>query len=270
MSVIILDFKGQYSQLIARRVRDLGVFSKILPGDSSIDEIKNEKPEAIILTGGPDSVYEKDAIHPDEKLFEIGVPILGICYGAQLMSYMLGGNVQKADPSEAEYGKAIANYEESLLFDGLKSGAVWMSHTDFIDKLPEGFKPIAKTKNCNTAAIADESRKLYATQFHPEVNNTEHQQEIFKNFLFKIAKITPNWSSEDFIEKSIKEIREKIGDGNAILGLSGGVDSSVAAALVSKAIGDRLTCIFVDHGLLRMNEAEEVEKVFKAKFNVEF
>ena len=270
MSVIILDFKGQYSQLIARRVRDLGVFSKILPGDSSIDEIKNEKPESIILTGGPDSVYEKDAIHPDEKLFEIGVPILGICYGAQLMSYMLGGNVQKADPSEAEYGKAIANYEDSLLFDGLKSGAVWMSHTDFIDKLPEGFKPIAKTKNCNTAAIADESRKLYATQFHPEVNNTEHQQEIFKNFLFKIAKITPNWSSEDFIEKSIKEIREKIGDGNAILGLSGGVDSSVAAALVSKAIGDRLTCIFVDHGLLRMNEAEEVEKVFKEKFNVKF
>ncbi|MCI6609979.1 MAG: glutamine-hydrolyzing GMP synthase [Ezakiella sp.] len=270
MSVIILDFKGQYCQLIARRVRELGVFSKILPGDATLEEIKAENPSAIILTGGPDSVYEQDAIHPDKDLFTLKIPMLGICYGAQLMSYMLGGVVQKADPSEAEYGKAVATYKDSPLFDGLESGVVWMSHMDYIDKLPEGFKPIATTKNCATAAIADENRKFYATQFHPEVNNTEHQKEIFKNFLFKIANITPDWNSDNFIDKAIEDIKSQIGDGYAILGLSGGVDSSVAAALVAKAIGERLTCIFVDHGLLRMNEAEEVEKVFKEKFNVKF
>ncbi|MCI5675631.1 MAG: glutamine-hydrolyzing GMP synthase [Ezakiella sp.] len=268
--VIILDFKAQYCQLIARRVRDLNVFSKILPGDSSIDEIKSENPSAIILTGGPDSVYEEGAMSVSRELFELGVPILGICYGAQLMAHVLGGKVLPADQSKAEYGKAEATFIKSPLFDGINKGIVWMSHTDYIDKLPEGFESIATTSECATAAIANIDKKLYGTQFHPEVNNTEHQKEIFSNFLFKVAGLTPDWTSDNIVEREVAKIKEQVGDGHAILGLSGGVDSSVAAAIVERAIGDHLTCIFVDHGLLRMNEAEEVEKVFKEKFNVKF
>lgn len=268
--VIVLDFKGQYCQLIARRVRDLNVYSQIMPGDSTLDEILAEKPDAIILTGGPDSVYEKGAMTVDKKLFDAGIPILGICYGAQLMAHVLGGKVEQADKDKSEYGRADAKFTGDDLFKGLDSGIVWMSHTDYISKLPEGFDVIATTPQCKTAAIRNASKKLYATQFHPEVNNTEHQKEIFKNFLFEIAKLTPDWNSDNIIEREIQKIREKVGDGHAILGLSGGVDSSVAAAIMERAIGDRCTCIFVDHGFLRMNEAEEVEKVFTENFKVKF
>lgn len=268
--VIILDFKGQYCQLIARRVRDLNVFSQIMPGDSTLEEILNEKPDAIILTGGPDSVYEEGAMTVDKELFEAGIPVLGICYGAQLMAHVLGGKVEQADKDKSEYGRADAEFEGDDLFKGIEKGVVWMSHTDYISELPEGFEVIATTPHCKTAAIRHSGKNLYATQFHPEVNNTEHQKEIFKNFLFEIAKLTPDWNSDNIIEREIQKIREKVGDGRAILGLSGGVDSSVAAALMEKAIGDRCTCIFVDHGLLRMNEAEEVERVFTENFNVKF
>ncbi|MDO5717041.1 MAG: glutamine-hydrolyzing GMP synthase [Tissierellia bacterium] len=268
--VLILDFKGQYCQLIARRVRDLNVYSKILPADTGLEDIRKEEPGAIIFTGGPDSVYEEGALTIDKGIFKMGIPILGICYGAQLMAHLLGGKVAKADPSQSEYGRAEASFCDSALFKGLDKGIVWMSHTDYIEALPEGFKVCATTANCATAAIANEEKKLYGTQFHPEVQHTEHFKEIMKNFLFEVAKLTPDWTNENFIERSTEEIRAQIGDGHAILGLSGGVDSSVAAALVERAIGDRLTCIFVDHGLLRAGEAEEVEQVFKEKFSVKF
>lgn len=269
--VIVLDFKGQYCQLIARRVRDLNIYSEIMPGDSTMEEILAKKPSAIILTGGPDSVYAENAMTAPKELFEAGIPILGICYGAQLMAHVLGGKVEHADKDKSEYGHADATFTGDDLFKGLNKGTVWMSHTDYISDLPDGFEVIATTPQCKTAAIANKNKKLYGTQFHPEVNNTEHQKEIFENFLFEIAKLKADWNSDNIIDREIEKIRAKVGpNGRAILGLSGGVDSSVAAAIMERAIGDRCTCIFVDHGFLRMNEAEEVEKVFTENFKVKF
>lgn len=269
-SIVILDCKGQYSQLIARRIREEGVYSVILYGDTDVEDIKKHDPMGIIITGGPDSVYWENAITVDKRIFDLDIPILGICYGAQLISHLLGGKVESASSDRAEFGRTKVEYKDSLLFDNLCIGDCWMSHTDYISRLPEGFYSIATSKNCDTAAIANEKRKIYATQFHPEVNHTEHHKEIMQNFLFKICGAKPNWTEDDFIEKKIAEIKEIVKDDKAILGLSGGVDSTVAAAIVSKAIGKNLTCILVDHGLMRLNEAEEVERLFKEKFEINF
>ena len=263
--VLILNFGGQYDQLIARRVRESGVYCEIFSHDAPIEKIEAFSPSAIIFTGGPKSVYDKSSFFPNEKVFTLGVPILGICYGCQLIADYYGGRVENvAKISAREYGRTqTIFYEISPLFVGLKKKSVtWMSHGDEITKLPEGFKSIARSKNCANAAISDEKRKIYGVQFHPEVTHTEQDYEIIKNFLFKIANISSDWTMENFAKTAIEAIKERVGDKKVLLALSGGVDSSVAAALIGKAIGKNLTCVFVDHGLLRLSEADEIEKVF--------
>lgn len=268
--ILILDFYGQYNQLIARRVRECNVYSEILPFNTSIEKIKEKNPKGIIFTGGPASVYNEGAPKCDKEIFELGIPILGICYGMQLMTYSLGGNVERAD--KREYGVIDVSLDTSSeLFKNLKSvNSCLMSHTDYVDTLPEGFEKIASTDNCKIAAMQNVSRKLYGIQFHTEVNDTENGIEIIKNFVYNICKCTGKWKMKSFAEESIKNIKEKIGDKKALCALSGGVDSSVAAVMLSKAIGKNLTCIFVDHGLLRKDEGDQVEELFTKKFDVNF
>ena len=264
--VLILDFGGQYNQLIARRVRECSVFCEVKPFNKvTIDDIRALAPKGIIFTGGPQSVYGEGAPSVDKEIFELGIPVLGICYGSQLMAHTLGGKVETCKVSE--YGKTETNYDKScVLFssDELGERAVsWMSHTDFISQVPEGFKVAAHTENCPVAAMYNEEKKLYAVQFHPEVNHTQQGLSMLDNFLKKVCGCTGDWTMENYAEKAIKEIREKVGDGKVLLALSGGVDSSVLAALLSKAVGNQLTCIFVDHGFMRKNEGDEVEAAFK-------
>jgi GMP synthase (glutamine-hydrolysing) len=272
-NVIVIDFGGQYSQLIARRVRELRVFSELISYDTPIEKIKAKKPKGLILSGSPYSISVND--NNDNKkyivskeIFELGIPILGICYGMQLISYMLGGEVTKEGKNE--YGKTKIKLDvKSPLFDGLQTyETCWMSHKDSVSALPPFFKIIASTSNLAIAGFEEPFKKIYGIQFHPEVVHTPSGMDILKNFLFKICQCSPKWTTVSIIEKEVNEIKEKSKGGKVICALSGGVDSSVAAILVSKAVGDRLTCIFVDHGLLRSGEAEQVEKTFKENFKI--
>ena len=260
--VLVIDFGGQYNQLIARRVRECGVYCEVHPHTLSVNKIKEMNPKGIIFTGGPNSVYGEDSPLCDKTLFEAGIPILGICYGSQLMSHMLGGKVATAPVSE--YGKTKVDVDvESKIFEGVSPSTIcWMSHTDYIEKAPEGFKIVAKTPVCPVAAMECEEKNLYAVQFHPEVMHTQEGTKMISNFLYNACKCSGDWKMDSFVEKTIEEIREKVGNGKVLCALSGGVDSSVAAVLLSKAVGNQLTCVFVDHGLLRKNEGDEVEEVF--------
>ncbi len=266
--ILILDFGGQYNQLIARRVRECNVYSEVVPFDISLEKIKEKNPKGIIFTGGPASVFGDDSPRCDSKIFELGIPVLGICYGMQLMSYTLGGNVASAN--KREYGTTEVSIDNSSkLFEGFgNTNDFLMSHTDFVEKVPEGFKNIGHTSSCPNAAMENEERKLYGIQFHPEVNNSVNGTKVIKNFLYNVCNCSGDWQMSSFVEDSIKKLREKIGDGKALCALSGGVDSSVAAILLSKAIGKNLTCIFVDHGLLRKNEGDEVEKIFREQYDI--
>ena len=261
--ILILDFGGQYNQLIARRVRECNVYSEVVPFDITIEKIKEKNPKGIIFTGGPASVYGEDSPRCAEGIFELGIPVLGICYGMQLMTYTLGGNVARAN--KREYGTTDVSIDNSsLLFEGFENiNGFLMSHTDFVEKVPEGFKNIGHTSSCPNAAMENKEKNLYGIQFHPEVNSSINGTQVIKNFLFNICKCSGDWIISSFVEESIAKLKEKIGDKKALCALSGGVDSSVAAVLLSKAIGKNLTCIFVDHGLLRKNEGDEVEDVFK-------
>ena len=260
--VLVLDFGGQYNQLIARRVRECNVYAEVIPYTTSLEDIKAKNPKGIIFTGGPNSVYKEDSPSYDKSIFEIGVPILGICYGSQLMAYKLGGEVATAPVSE--YGKTDVEVDtSSLLFEGVSATTTtWMSHTDYIEKAPQGFKITGHTGNCPVAAMENAEKKLYAVQFHPEVMHSVEGQKMLHNFLFNVCKCTGDWKMDSFVETTIAQIREKVGDGKVLCALSGGVDSSVAAVMLAKAVGKQLTCVFVDHGLLRKNEGDEVEAVF--------
>jgi len=267
--ILVLDFGGQYNQLIARRVRECGVYSEIRPYTTTLEEIRQAGYKGIILTGGPRSVNEKDAPRCSEELFSLGIPVLGICYGAQLMAVSLGGKV--AQPEQREYGRTEMRIDQvdSLLFANMKSNStVWMSHTDAIVDLPAGFARTAFSGACPIAALEDASRQLYAVQFHPEVNHTEEGQQLLRNFVLNICQSKAGWSMRSFAEESIAALRTQIGQEKVLCALSGGVDSSVAAVLLHRAIGENLTCIFVDHGLLRKNEGDEVEKVFRRQFDM--
>ena len=269
--VIVLDFGAQYGQLIARRVRDLGVYSEIVPCDITADEVRELAPSAIILSGGPASVYAEDAPSVDAAIFELGIPVLGFCYGQQAMAVALGGAVGHTD--KGEYGPAKitrAGSDSRLLADTPHEQTVWMSHRDAVTEVPDGFVITSHTDICPVASMEDAERGLYATQFHPEVRHTPHGNQMLANFLFDICGLEKSWTMDSIIEDSIAAIREQVGDSRVILGLSGGVDSSVVAALVSKAIGDQVTCVFVNHGLLRKDEPEQVEDVFTKQFDVDF
>lgn len=266
--VLILDFGAQYAQLIARRIRDLGVYSEIVPGNTPADELHTLKPSAIILSGGPASVYAKDAPRVDGGVFELGIGVLGFCYGEQLMALELGGNVSHANTGEYGPAKLIRIGKSELLEGTPKEQTVWMSHRDFVSVAPPGFVVTASTEACPVAAMEDVSRKLFATQFHPEVLHTEHGTQILKNFLFKICALQKNWSMESVIDELSSQIRDEVGDERVILALSGGVDSAVCAALVHRAIGDALTCVFVDHGFMRAGEPESVDTVFRKTFGI--
>ena len=266
--IIVLDFGGQYNQLIARRVRECNVYCEVLPYTTPLEKLKAENPIGIIFTGGPNSVYLESSPHYDPGIFEMGVPILGICYGCQLMAYTLGGEVIEAqDDSAREYGKTETWFDTSCkLFKGLpEKGITWMSHGDYMAKVPEGFTLTAHSAACPNVAIADEKRGFYGVQYHPEVNHTENGLQMIRNFLYEVCGAKGDWTMGDYLKTAVQQIREKVGDGKVLLALSGGVDSSVAAALLAKAVGPQLTCIFVDHGLLRKNEGDEVEAIFSAK-----
>lgn len=270
--VIVLDFGGQYNQLIARRVRECGVYCEVKSYKTPIEEIKKLNPVGIIFTGGPNSVYLQTSPHIGKEVFELGIPILGICYGCQLMAYALGGKVVPAsDATAREYGKTETFYDTTCtIFDGLDdSGVSWMSHGDYMEKVPEGFKLVAHSEACPNVAISDEKRKFYGTQFHPEVNHTQNGLKMLHNFLYKACGCVGDWTMGHYSQTAIKAIKDKVGDGKVLLALSGGVDSSVAAALLSKAVGNQLTCIFVDHGFMRKNEGDEVEQAFK-NWNINF
>lgn len=266
-TIVVIDFGGQYNQLIARRVREANVYCVVLPYSSDIEKIKGYNPKGIIFTGGPNSVYDEKAPKVTPKIFSLGVPILGICYGAQLMSQMLGGKVQHANTRE--YGQIKINLEKSVLFDGIASeNECLMSHTDKIESLPSGFTVVATTANCPIAAFENAGKNYFGVQFHPEVNHTPFGKDMLRNFLFKVCGCSADWTMADYAKTYINYAREKIGDKKALCALSGGVDSSVAAVLLHKAIGKQLTCIFVDHGLLRKNEGDEVEKIFREQFDI--
>lgn len=260
--VLVIDFGGQYNQLIARRVRECNVYCEVHPCTISVDKVKEMNPKGIIFTGGPNSVYGENSPLIDKAIFELGVPVLGICYGSQLMSHMLGGKVATAPVSE--YGKTEVQVDvASKLFDGVSPSTIcWMSHTDYIEKAPEGFKIIGHTPVCPVAAMECEEKNLYAVQYHPEVMHTQEGNKMLSNFVYNICNCVGDWKMDSFVERTIEEIRAKVGSGKALCALSGGVDSSVAAVLLSKAIGKQLTCVFVDHGLLRKNEGDEVEAIF--------
>ena len=268
--VLVFDFGAQYGQLIARRVRDLHVYSEIVPCDISAAEVAEMAPSAIILSGGPASVYAEDAPSIDAGIFELGVPVLGFCYGHQIMAVTLGGEV--AHSEVGEYGPAtLACDNESALFKGTPmEQTVWMSHRDAVSRVPEGFVVTGRTDVCPVAAMECPERKLYSTQFHPEVRHTEHGQQILKNFLFGVCGLVEDWTMDNLAEQKVAEIREQVGDDRVILALSGGVDSSVVAALGARAIGKQMTCVFVNHGLLRKGEPEQVEEVFTKQFDVDF
>ena len=259
---IVLDFGGQYNQLIARRVRECNVYCEVMSYKNSIEKIKEKNPVGIIFTGGPNSVYDEKSPHYDKTIFELGIPILGICYGSQLMAYTLNGKVSTCINSE--YGKTETFYDNSsLIFNELSDKSVsWMSHTDYISELPQGFKITAHTDNCPVAAMENAEKKLYAVQFHPEVNHTQNGLDMINGFLKNVCGCTGDWTMENYAKTAIADIRKKVGDGKVLLALSGGVDSSVAAALLAKAVGNQLTCIFVDHGFMRKNEGDEVEAAF--------
>ena len=298
--VIVIDFGGQYNQLVARRVRECNVYCEIYSYKTPLEKIKEMNPKGIILTGGPNSVYEDGAPTAGKELFEIGVPVLGLCYGAQLMSYVLGGEVKRAEAREYGKTRTLVNMN-SRLFEGVGDSLdpresysdvlndkersnksfdekdtlvtqVWMSHFDYISQLAPGFETVAYTENCPVAAAEDENRKLYAIQFHPEVLHTLGGAKILYNFVRNICGCSGSWRMDAFVENTVESVRNKIGDGKVLLALSGGVDSSVLAALLSKAVGNQLTCVFVDHGLLRKNEGDEVEAVFgeKGTFDLNF
>lgn len=269
--IIILDFGGQYNQLIARRVREHHVYCEIMPWNKPIEEIKAKNPKGIIFTGGPNSVYDEKSPHCDPAIFELGVPVLGICYGCQLMAYTLGGKVGNAN-EKSEYGKTEVTFNtESKLMKGIDEKEIcWMSHTDFVTELPEGFRIIGKTATCPAAAIECPEKGFYGVQFHPEVNHTPKGTNMIHNFLYEVCGCSGDWTMTNYIEDQIQKIREQVGDGKALCALSGGVDSSVVAALVSKAIGKQLTCVFVDHGLMRKNEGDEVEAAFANMFDSHF
>lgn len=266
--ILVLDFGGQYNQLIARRVRDLGVYSELRSHKITAEEVKELSPKGIIFSGGPNSVYADGAPRCDERIFDLGIPVLGICYGMQLMSAHFGASVKRA--AHREYGKASVNIvHESKLFKGLpESQSVWMSHGDLVELVPDGFTADAYNPSCPVAAMSNESKGLYGVQFHPEVRHSEFGIELLKNFVFEISRCEGNWSMESFIEDEVKKIKETVGGNKVLCALSGGVDSSVVAALIHKAIGDQLTCMFVDHGLLRKDEAEGVMQTFSEKFNM--
>lgn len=267
-SIIILDFGSQYNQLIARRVREMGVFAEVVPYFEPLDKILEREPKGIILSGGPASVYLDGSPTIDKALYEQGIPILGICYGMQLTSQLLGGNVERAD--KQEFGKAtlIIDEETNPLFKDVPNmNQVWMSHGDHVTVLPEGFKQIARTDSC-IAASCNPEKNIYCIQYHAEVTHSEYGTKMLENFVFEVAKCEKNWSMGNYIEETVKNIREKVGERKVLLGLSGGVDSSVAAALIHKAIGDQLTCIFVDTGLLRKNEAKNVMEIYGKNFHM--
>lgn len=266
--VLVIDFGGQYNQLIARRVREFGVYCEIVPYNYGIEKIKDKNPKGIIFTGGPNSVYGEDTPQIEKEVFELGVPVLGICYGQQLMSHLLGGRVDTAPVRE--YGKSHVNLDNSSkLFKGIEKEEVcWMSHTDYVAEAPAGFEIIAHTDVCPVAAIANEQKKLYGVQFHPEVEHTPFGKDMLRNFVLNICDLEPSWSMASFAEEKIAEIKRVVGDKKLICALSGGVDSSVAAVLVHKAVGKQLTCIFVDHGLLRKDEGDQVEKIFREGFDM--
>ncbi len=261
--VIVLDFGGQYNQLVARRVRECNVYCEIYSYKVDIEKIKEMNPKGIILTGGPNSCYLEDSPTYKKELFELGIPVLGLCYGAQLMQHVLGGKVEKADVRE--YGKShlvVSKQESKLMKDVPVESICWMSHFDYISKIAPGFEITSYTKDCPVASCEDENKKLYAIQFHPEVLHSEYGTKMLSNFVLDVCKCSGDWRMDSFVEEQIKAIREKVGNGKVLCALSGGVDSSVAAVLLSKAIGNQLTCVFVDHGLLRKNEGDEVEAVF--------
>ena len=261
--VIVIDFGGQYNQLVARRVRECNVYCEIYSYKTDIEKIKAMNPKGIILTGGPNSCYEADSPTYQKELFELGIPVLGLCYGAQLMMHVLGGKVEKA--TVREYGKTevLIDKTESAVFNGVSPKTIcWMSHFDYISKAAPGFEITAHTADCPTAALENAEAGLYAIQFHPEVLHTVEGTKMLSNFVLGVCGCAGDWRMDSFVEESIKQIREKVGDGKVLCALSGGVDSSVAAVLLSKAIGKQLTCVFVDHGLLRKNEGDEVEAVF--------
>ena len=271
-TVIVLDFGGQYNQLIARRVRECNVYCEIKPYNTPIEQIKALNPIGIIFTGGPNSVYLEGAPLVDPEIFTWGVPILGICYGCQLMAHTLSGEVTRAqDDSAREYGKTVTYYDTaSKLFQGLPSkGISWMSHGDYMAKVPEGFALTARSDACPNVAIADEGRKLYGVQYHPEVNHTENGLKMIDNFLHQVCGASGDWTMGDYKNVAISEIRKKVGTGRVLLALSGGVDSSVVAALLAEAVGNQLTCVFVDHGFMRLREGDEVEGAF-AKWDLNF
>lgn len=260
--IIVLDFGGQYNQLIARRVRECNVYAEVHPYTLSLEKIKEMNPKGIIFTGGPNSVYADESPRYQKEIFELGIPILGICYGCQLMAYTLEGTVETAPVSE--YGRTEVEVDRSsVLFEDVEPITIcWMSHTDYIAKAPAGFQVTAHTPVCPVAAMELPERKLYATQFHPEVMHTQEGQKMLANFVYKVCGCKGDWKMDSFVEHTIQELKEKIGSGKVLCALSGGVDSSVAAVLLSKAVGKQLTCVFVDHGLLRKNEGDEVEAVF--------
>ena len=268
--ILILDFGGQYNQLIARRVRECNVYSEVVPYTISIDEIKRKNPKGIIFTGGPASVYDDNSPKISKDIFSLGIPILGICYGMQLMTYLLDGKVEKANKREYGVTSVNINNRNSIFKDFKSNNNFLMSHTDYVSVLPSGFKNIASTDNCINAGIANTKNKLYGIQFHPEVNDSINGTLVIRNFLFNICNCSGNWIIDSFVDSSVKKIKEKVGNGKVLCALSGGVDSSVAAALMYKAVGKNLTCVFVDHGLLRKNEADEVEEVFTKIFDVNF
>ena len=261
--VIVIDFGGQYNQLVARRVRECNVYCEIYSYKTDLEKIKEMNPKGIILTGGPNSCYLEDSPTYQKELFELGIPVLGLCYGAQLMQHVLGGKVERADVRE--YGKSnliISKPESKLFKDVPKESICWMSHFDYISKIAPGFEITSYTKDCPVASCENEEQKLYAIQFHPEVLHTEYGKNILSNFVMDVCNCSGDWRMDSFVEEQVKAIREKVGNGKVLCALSGGVDSSVAAVLLSKAIGNQLTCVFVDHGLLRKNEGDEVEAVF--------
>ena len=261
-TVIVLDFGGQYNQLIARRVRECNVYCEIYSYKTNIEKIKEIQPKGIIFTGGPNSAYLPDSPTYSKEIFELGVPIMGICYGSQLMMHLLGGKVEKAPVRE--YGKIEVTVDQkSKLFENVSEKTIcWMSHNDYISKPAPGFEIIAHTDDCPVAAVENTEENLYATQFHPEVLHTKEGKKMLSNFVYNVCQCAGDWKMDSFVEETIKAIREKVGNGKVLCALSGGVDSSVAAVLLSKAVGNQLTCVFVDHGLLRKNEGDEVEAVF--------
>lgn len=269
--VLVLDFGGQYNQLIARRVREHNVYCEVKSYKTPLEEIRAMNPVGIIFTGGPNSVYEETSPRYSEEIFTLGIPILGICYGCQMMAHILGGTVSNA-AEKSEYGKTAVTLDRtSALFTDLEpSETCWMSHTDFIEKVPEGFRVTGTTATCPTAAMEDAARKFFGVQFHPEVNHTPRGTEMLRKFLYDVCGCTGDWTMTRYIENQIEEIRAKVGTGKVLCALSGGVDSSVAAALLSKAVGKQLTCVFVDNGLMRKNEGAEVEEAFSTRFDANF